>query len=558
MNDRDIPGGAGDGPAGRSSDLEQIEPRRDSFLAGALILTGATLLVRVIGIAQKIPLWHLLGPVGVGIYNFPYPFYAILLAISSTGINIAISKIVAERMASGDQAGALNVFRISRVVMSTLGIFTAVTLAVLGKFLAVHVNHDPRAALSYWVLAPAVFADTLQAAYRGFFQGLQNMRPNALSQVAEQLIRVVVMLSVSWVLLRQTGDLGIAAAGATFGSTAGAIGSFLLLTWIYRAAGPRIFSRRMLAAPPRREPVWPLVRRIFNYAIPISLAGMGLPLLMLADSGLVSPRLQAAGFTLEYATGQYGILANNATPLINLPTILTGALFVSLVPAITESLQLGRKDQVLHRSRSALRVTMLFSFPAAVGLYTLAGGILHLLTFGPETTPVAQALTFALIFITLQQTTSGILQGLGRSREPVINMFLGALLKAVLTYFLVYRIGVEGAAYGTAAGFLLTVILNFWWVYREVGPVVEFGDMVVKPGVAAAAMGLVLVPTYPFLLRHLHSMNLSTLVAIAVGAAVYGLVLALLGGVREADLALIPKVGRPLARILSRLHLLRA
>lgn len=544
-------------------DPEQPGHPRDSFLKGALILTGATLIVRLLGVAQKLPLFWLLREEGVGIYNYPYAFYAILLAISSTGINIAISKLVAERLAGGDRPGAIRVFRISRLVMVTLGVFTATTLALAGRFLANNVHHDPRAALSYWVLAPAVFADTLQASYRGFFQGLQNMRPNALSQVLEQFIRVIIMLSAAYVLLNRTGDLGIAAAGATFGSTAGAIGSALLLGLIYRLAVPRYFGRAAREAREIREPVWPLVRRIFGYSIPISLAGMGLPMLMLADSALVSPRLQAAGMDMTGATSNYGVLANNATPLVNLPTMLTGALFVTLVPAITESLFRGRRDQILSRSRTAIRVTFLFSLPAAVGMYLLAPGIVALLRMqsrppAAPTEAVVQALTLGLIFITLQQTTSGILQGLGRNIVPVVNMFLGAVVKAVLTYFLVFQVGVTGAAYATAIGFALTTSLNLYRVYESVGPVIQMRDMIVKPALAAALMGVTVAPTYAFLVRVLHSSSLATLVAIAVGAAVYGLALAAVGGLRESDLALIPRVGRPLARVLSRLHLLRA
>jgi len=544
-------------------DPEQPGHPRDSFLKGALILTGATLIVRLLGIAQKLPLFWLLREEGVGIYNFPYAFYAILLAISSTGINIAISKLVAERLAAGDRPGAIRVFRVSRLAMTTLGVFTATALALVGRFLANNVHHDPRAALSYWVLAPAVFADTLQAAYRGFFQGLQNMRPNALSQVVEQIIRVIIMLSAAYILLGRTGDLGIAAAGATFGSTAGAIGSFLLLSLIYQTAVPRYFGQALREARLIKEPVWPLVRRIFSYSIPISLAGMGLPMLMLADSALVSARLQAAGMSMGGATSNYGVLAGNAMPLVNLPTMLTGALFVTLVPAITESLFRGRRDEILSRSRTALRVTLLFSIPAAVGMYLLAGGIVHLLRLQSQapaapTEVVVRALTLGLIFVTLQQTTSGILQGLGRNIVPVVNMFLGAALKAVLTYVLVFRIGVTGAAYATAIGFALTTSLNLYRVYESVGPVIQVRDMIMKPALAAAVMGAAVVPSYLAFTQLLHSAGLATLAAIAVGGVVYGLVMLVVGGLRESDLALIPRFGRPLARTLSRLHLLRA
>lgn len=532
---------------------------RDSFLKGALILTGASLLVRFIGVFQKLPLFWLLREEGVGIYNYPYPLYAILIAFSSTGINIAVSKLISESLAKGDRAGALRIFKIARWAMGISGLVGAVVLGMSGRFLAERVHHDPRAALSYFVLAPAVFADTLQASYRGFFQGLQNMRPNAVSQVVEQLTRVVVMLLLAYLLLPR--GLAVAAAGATFGATAGAFVSFLFLLWVFRSLNFVAFSGERKGTLDPDEggaiSVPDCLKGIARYAIPISLAGMGLPIFMLADSALVSQRLQAAGSSVAEATAAYGVLANNATPLVNLPTILTGALFVALVPAITESLALRRKKEVVSIATLAIRVTLLFSIPAAVGLYSLAPGITALLRMGDATAPVVRALTYSLLFLTLQQTTAGILQGLGKTMVPVTNMFVGAGVKAILNYFLVFHVGVYGAGYATAVGFIVASGLNLWFVTRNLGKVVEPAQSVLKPGIAAAVMGAVAVLLYDLACSVTGSPSVSALFAILVAVPVYLLSLALLGGVRSADVRLIPRYGLRAERLLRRLHLLR-
>lgn len=532
---------------------------RDSFLKGALILTGASLVVRFIGVFQKLPLFWLLKEEGVGIYNYPYPLYAILIAFSSTGVNIAVSKLISESLANGDRDGAFRIFNTARWAMGLLGLAGALVLGTSGRFLAQSVHHDSRAALSYFVLAPAVFADTLQASYRGFFQGLQNMRPNALSQVIEQLTRVVVMLLLAYLLLPY--GLAVAAAGATFGATAGAFVSFLFLLWVFRYFGGLHFSPVGIGGTGRvssgRDSVLTCLKRIARYAVPISLGGMGLPIFMLADSALVSPRLQAAGASVAEATGAYGILANNATPLVNLPTILTGALFVALVPSLTESLALGRRREAVSTAGLAVRVTFLFSIPAAVGLYSLAPGIVALLRMGDATAPVVRALTFSLLFLTLQQTTAGILQGLGKTMIPVTNMFIGAGVKAALTYMLVFQMGVNGAGYATAVGFLVASGLNFLYVTRSLGTVIEMTEAVFKPGIAAALMGAVAVVTYDLLLYATGSPSISTLFAIVIAVGAYVTSLALIGGIRSADVRLLPRYGPKVERLLRRLHLLR-
>lgn len=546
--------------------------QRDSFLKGAFILTGAGLLVRMIGVIQRIPLYNLLGSVGAGISALPYPLYAIMLSISSVGINVAISRLIAEHLALGDGRGAARVFRVSIWMMGSLGLLLTGLLLAFSRPIAEAVHGEPRAFLSYIATAPAIFFVSVMSAYRGYFQGLQRMTPNANSQVLEQVIRVITMLGLAYWLLPR--GLEWAAAGANFGAATGAIGAWLYLWVLYRRQRSADESRfvdsptaagRLSAS---RVGVFPLMLRILQIALPISATGAVLPLIQLIDSTFVTQRLQAMGLDRDTATAQFGQLANVASPLVNLPTILTSSLFVALVPAIAELAVVGDRARIRTRSETALRATFVMTLPAMVGLYILGDEIAAFLFDDVAAGPVLKALTAGTLFLALQQTTSGILQGLGHVTASARNMLIGAAVKAVLTYVLTAMpaFGVNGAAYASVIGFLFAAGLNVSLVTTLIGNVINYADTVVRPGVAAAAMAIVArgvyaaivgAPWLPSRISARAEIGLGTIGAIGVGAVVYGVAMLLIGGLRAPDFELIPRFGPRIARTLRALHLLR-
>ena len=205
---------------------------RDKFLKGAFILTVAGILVKIIGSANRIFLSRLLGGEGIGLYQMAYPIYLLALSISSAGIPVAISIIVAERLALGDYRGANRVFKISLALMSFTGLCFAGLLFFGAEFLVEsQIVRDPRAYYSIIALAPAVFFATMLSSYRGYFQGFQVMTPTASSQISEQFVRVLTMISFAYLLL----PLGIeySAAGASFGAAPGAFCGLLVLLFCY-------------------------------------------------------------------------------------------------------------------------------------------------------------------------------------------------------------------------------------------------------------------------------------------------------------------------------------
>lgn len=537
---------------------------KETFLQGAFLLAAAALVSRLLGALYRIPLYPILRKEGMGLFQMAYPIYSLLLTLSTVGVNIAISKLVAEHEAQGDHAGTQRVFSTSLWLLGISGFILSVSLFAASHVVAERVAKDPRSFLSIAAISPAIFFVSLMSAYRGYFQGHQHMAPTALSQIIEQFVRVATMFLLALGLLGR--GIEYAAAGATFGAVTGSIAGLSYLLWVFSRQDRQ---RAGAAAPPAGAPAgagdrgtvstWSVIRRIIEIAIPISLTTGILGLIQMVDLVLVPTRLQAMGVGYEAATALYGQLSGGAVPLMNMPTVVTAALQVSLVPAITQALATHDLARARSRTATALRLSFVLMVPAAVGLYVLNREIPAFLFSDPGVAGPLAALSSAVLFLSLQQTTSGALQGMGHLGVPVRNLLLGAIAKVVVTYVLTAmpQFGINGAAYGTVAAFLIAAALNLTELQSRLGHVFHFADMVLKPGLAVTVMGLAVRYFFNRLHVFVPSLGIPTLAAIALGAAVYGIVLLLLGGIRTSDVSMVPVVGPRLAPVLKRLGLTR-
>jgi O-antigen/teichoic acid export membrane protein len=252
---------------------------------------------------------------------------------------------------------------------------------------------------------------------------------------------------------------------------------------------------------------------------------------------------------------QYGLLTN-AFMIAYLPAVFTTAIYTSILPAITNSMARGETDEARRKAAQAYRMTLLMAIPAQTGLFVLAAGLYALLFGDTSGGAVMAAIAWAVVPIMLQQTTAGVLQGAGRITLPVRNFLVGALVKVVLTGVWTPRLGIAGAAYATAAGFLVAAALNVVCVERTLGRTLKTRGMILKPLVAALAMAGVIWALRAPLAQFGHA-SLVTVVLIGMGAVTYGVALLLVGGIRRQELEFIPKLGRPLSALLERTRLLR-
>lgn len=531
-----------------------------------MILTVAALVSRLLGAFYKPAIARIFAPfdghngaMGIGLTQVPLSVYQVVLSFTSVGLNVGISRLVAERMAVADVRGARRVFRFSLLLMAVIGFVGSIALWFGAPALAGLIAESAAETVpGFRAMAPAIFLTSVLAAYRGLFQGLQSMTPNAMSQMIEQVVRVGAGLVLTAFMVQRSVPMG--AAGFNFGDVIGAGIALIYLLWLAKGRQRSMWqaeSATALEAPTARpawanETPWELTKRIFSVAGPITIVGAVVPLMMLADTFFVFRALGAQGLPNDAIQAAYGYLTN-VFMIVNLPGVFTQAIYTSILPAITTAITLREYSVAKERAAQAYRMTFLLALPAQAGLWALAAGVYSLLYGDLAGAHLMQTISWATLPIMLQQTTSGILQGMGQIGLPVRNFILGAVVKVGLTAFLTRIYGVEGAAWATVAGFALAALLNLYHVDRHLGRTFRLGSMLLRPGLAAVLMAAAVVGLQILLPQR----HLITLLLVAVGGLVYLLALLVTGGLRRRDLENLPKVGAPLASVLSKTGLLR-
>ena len=296
----------------------------EKFLKGTLILTVASFVVKVIGSLNWIFVSRILGGEGIGLYQMAFPIYFFALTVSQAGVPVAISIITAERVALKDIFGARRVFHISLVLMLFTGIFFSVLTYFSAQWLIDwQFIRDPRAYMSIVALSPTIFFVTFLASSRGYLQGWQRMTPTAVSQIVEQIFRVIVMILLADLFL--PWGLDYAAAGASLGALAGAVTGLIVLVYFHIKLNRDIektYGADLKPLPEsENEPTLAIIKRIFKLALPVSAASIMLPVVSNLDLMIVPQRLEVAGYSVRQATELFGYLTGMAVPLVNLATI---------------------------------------------------------------------------------------------------------------------------------------------------------------------------------------------------------------------------------------------
>ena len=515
---------------------------KDKFLKGALILTVAGLLVKVIGSVNRILLSRLLGGEGIGLYQMAYPIYLLMLSVCSAGVPVAVSIIVAEKVAKNDYAQAHRIFKVTLGLMAAFGLFFALLLyGTAGLLVNSGWIRDSRAYYALVVLTPAVFFSSILASFRGYFQGYQMMTPPAVSQILEQLVRVTVMIGLAYFLLPR--GLEYAAAGAAFGAVPGGLTGLLVLTWFFRKARKEWKHKIEKQTATVAESVGSIAKRLVLLAIPVSCANLLIPVTSSIDMLLVPNGLGRAGCGVEAATTLFGYLTGMAQPLLMMAIIPTMSLAASLVPAVSEACTLQRPDEILRKTTSAFKICMLAVVPASVGMWALAGPISGTLYGTMKAAPVIAHLAPSITFLGIFQVTTGALQGIGKTMIPMWNMLFGAVVKAVAVWQLtsVAAFHILGAAWASNLNFALVAAINVFFLYRNGIRFPVRGSL--KILLASLCMGLVGKMAALFFMDK-GSIVVALLAGMSASVLVYGTVVVLSGCLTREEAVELPVIGK--------------
>ena len=534
-----------------SAEQQNSNSNNSKFLKGTMILTISSILVKVIGSLNWIILSRVLGGEGIGLYQMGFPIYLMAITVSSAGVPVAISIITSEKLANKDYRGAKRVFNVSLRLLLVSGLIFSSALLFGADFLInQHIIRDARAYYSIIALAPAVFFVTFLASFRGYLQGWQIMTPTATSEVVEQLVRVITMLVFADLFMPY--GLAYAAGGASMGAGAGAFCALLVLMWFYRR-----LKRRLHAEIEAQDDSIPqesashIIKRLLKLALPVSLTSLMLPIGANLDLLIVPQRLEVAGFDVRHATELFGYLTGMAVPLVNLATIFTAAMTISLVPSISESKALEHFDAIRDKIRLAFRVAMIITFPCFMGLFFLAEKVAALIYNAPGAAGAIQTMSVGILFLGMHQISTGILQGLGKTAIPVINMILACVVKVVMSWWLtaIPFLGIKGASMATVADFAVAAIINMGFIYKYTGFTFSIGSLL-KPFFAAGMMGAVI---YAVLSVTEQLGMWCVLFAMVAAVPSYAVALMAFGGLTKEDLENIPFVGRKVLAVGQRL-----
>lgn len=518
-----------------------MEKKKVSFVQGAAILGIAGLIVKVIGAAFRIPLANTIGLIGTSYYDTAYPYYSWLLVISSSGLPTAISKMVSERVTLGDYRGAHRVFTTAMQILCCIGLLTSILMFFGSDYIA-RLHMLPEAAYCFKALAPALFFVALMCAYRGYMQGMQQMVPTAISQVVEQVGKLAVGLTLAFMLL----DAGpeYAAMGALIGVTVSELLALIYVMLSYRRRWPKIRAR--LERSVRRE-AEPVAARLMAIALPITIGASISPLASVVDSALIIRILLKLGYAKETAQTAFSLMRTNVATLTNMPGVLTMALAMSLVPAISAFSAKRDHAGIQDTARLGLKLALIIGLPCAVGLFVLASPILAMLypnlTEGELTLAVdlMHTSSIGVIFLSLVQSMTGVIQGMGKPNVPVFNLFIGFVLKvaSLLALMNIPQINIQGAAVSTVVCYAFAGIADTIYVIRRAKLRLGLVDVLLKPVLSSGVMGFVVFMIYSFMQEMEHQV-LPTLAAVAVGVFAYGVMAIYFRFFSREELAYIP------------------
>lgn len=515
------------------------------FVKGALILSIAGLVAKVLSAFFRVPLTALIGDQGLGYYGLAYPIYTLFSAIAIVGIPSTIAKLVAEKRVQGKDAEAHQIFTHTFKLMLIVGTLMSAMVMIGAPWLVKILNWEQEAIYSLWGLGLSPLFVCIMGVYRGYFQGMQDMVPTAISQVVENAGRFVVGLALAILFMP---DVAKAAGGATFGAVAGGVFGSLILAAMYLKRRKGIMmeverTKKVSSVLPFKE----TAKKVLWIAIPISIGGAVNSIITMIDSGLVVMRLRDAGISASVATGLYGQLTKVAT-FINFPLTFGMALIIGLVPSISEAMARNDKKELFDKIELGTRFALLISLPASIGLAVLANPIMTFIypTY-PDGGGVLAVAAFSIVFVMLGQALTGILQGMGNVWAPIYAIIGAAIVKVIANYILIATsLGVTGAAVASIAGYGTFTLINYWVVRKDTGFKLNTMFVVVKPLIAslimgASAYGVSKVLSSMLDMSSMRNNAIMTLGSVLVGAVVYVIVLVISGGISKEDITHIRK-----------------
>lgn len=445
---------------------------QSKLMRSAFILTAAHYTSNILGLIYIFPFTAIVGQQGMALYTYGYIPYTVLLSFATLGIPMAVSKFVSKYNALGDYYTGRRLFRSGMITMAITGFIAFLLLFLFAPMISNLIIKDPSdlqgnsmddIVFTIRMVSVALLIVPLMSVLRGYFQGHQSMGPTAVSQVVEQLVRIIFILTLTFLIVGVwNGEIGTAIGFATFGAFVGGLAALgvLLYFWFKR----KEFLNKQLEESTTRHDITlvSMYKELIKYALPLSFVGLAIPLFQMVDLFTFVNALRASGVEQKAAEVAFGAFSQTAHKLILIPVSLATALSITLLPTITQSFTNADGKTLREQITQAYQIILFLAVPAAVGLSVLAYpafGTLYGLEDVATGGYILQYYAPLAIFFALFLVTAAILQGMNQQRIAILGLAIALLIKIIFNYWFIYFIGPVGGIMTTYFGYAVAITI---------------------------------------------------------------------------------------------------
>lgn len=535
--------------------------KKETFMQSILVLMASQVMIKILGLLYKLYLTNKdgFGDTGNAIYNSGYQIYALLLAISSTGVPNAIAKLISERIAKGDKKGVNRVFKIAFFFFAFVGFIGSLILFLGAHYIANVLLQIPEAELTLVALSPSVFFVAIGSVIRGYFNGHQRMKITANSQTLEQVTKTLsTIIIVEVISMFFVQDVVIMAACANLATTLSVFISFSYLYRYYKfkkseisVEMPEVCEGPSYAKKSTKE----IIKSIIAISIPISVSSLVSAVNKSIDS-ITAVRGLKTFLSDEIAKFQFGIYTGKVDVLVGLPLSFNIAFATVLVPSISKLMAQKKKEDANKVVKFSLLATILIGLPCTFGMMVFAEQILGLLyPNAPEGAQLLQITSLTIILMMMAQTINGVLQGIGKYRIPATALALGVVAKFILNLILIPipSIGINGVAIGSIVCHIISFSIGFAVLKRAMKIKFDVNKFLIKPLLATAIMCIVSYIAYLLFVQFI-SWKLSAIIAIILAVPIYALAVAIMKILDKEEIYRLPK-GELIYKLLVKMKL---
>ncbi|MDE7331834.1 MAG: polysaccharide biosynthesis protein [Lachnospiraceae bacterium] len=525
--------------------------KKDSFILQAGILASAGIICRIIGLLYNTPLVMIIGDEGNGYYNSAYYAYSIVLLVSSYSIPSAVSKVIAQRLATREYRNAHRIFCCAFIYVLVVGGIASL-FVFFGAGILVKMES---AILPLRILAPTIFFSGILGVLRGYFQAHKTMLQTSVSQIMEQIVNAAASIGMAYMLVQMaegkdtTTVASYGAAGGTLGTGAGVLAGLLFMLAVYGLNRGTIKKRVEKDTTHTDESYGDIFKMILMVVTPFIISTGIYNINNFLDNTIYQNIMMEVKEIEEALVATDLSSVSKGTKISNIPIALASSMATALIPGISSDFVKGRLGGVRRKVAKSVKVTMLISIPCAVGIGVLAKPIMMVIFHQPDTLEISSALltcmAVSIVFYALSTLTQAILQSIGKMKTPIVNASAAVIIHAGVMIAMMLFMDVKYSLYyyvfATVLYSFLLCMLNQISVRRHLKYRQEADKTFLRPIGASIVMGAVAYGVYQGL-YYLCKINIISLAAaIAVGGMIYFVLVIRWKAVTEEEMQGMPK-----------------